>query len=414
MLPGDSLPNGETLFRTFVMRLRGLYWYFMSTPRFVAWGSRYVLLDNKILTRLSLLEPQRWISCLCFILGLPSFISLLYVDPSLAIFLSAPVFLLLVTFSFHMLENSLVYAREEPVHSRLWCDSPENHGFRVWESVDIYPDGKRGPRITGFLLFDEDVTVRAVCPTIYVLHGNAGNIGHRLPFCRLLADHVRCNLFLVDYRGYGRSTGIPCESGLYADAQAGLDYLLSRSDIASDRIFVFGRSIGGAVAVHLSTCQKNNLLRGVIIENSFTSLPSVARHILGATCGFLRYFLPSLIFINKYPSYNRLKTYLTNCQGSHPRFLFISGDADDMVPPEMMKKLSEAYEHPESSTSTSQGAVTPSEFLKSRMDGLVVFPDGQHNTTWLCPSWAAVLSHFIQQTCAYSSGANSHLTVSIV
>ncbi|CAH8525738.1 unnamed protein product [Dicrocoelium dendriticum] len=394
-----------------MMRLRGWYRCFTSTPRLAAGGLNYVLLDSKIHKRLSYMQPQRWIGCLLFILGLPSSILLLHTDPPLAVCLSAPVLILLVTFSFHMLENSLVYAREEPAHSRLWCDSPEDHGFQVWESVNIYPDGNGGPKVTGFLLFNEDATARTICPTIYLLHGNAGNIGHRLPLCRLLADHVHCNLFLIDYRGYGRSSGIPSEPGLYADAQAGLDYLLSRLDIASDRIFVFGRSIGGAVAIHLSTCEKNSSIRGVIIENSFTSLPSVARHIFGATCGLLRDFLPSWIFVNKYPSYDRLKTYIANCQDLHPRFLFISGDVDEVIPSEMMKKLSVVYAHSETSTSTFQNAVTPAEFLSSRKDGLVVFSGGKHNTTWLCPNWAAVISHFIQQTCAYYSSAKSNAAI---
>ena len=77
-------------------------------------------------------------------------------------------------------------------------------------------------------------------------------------FCRLLNvkglySSIGCNIALLEYRGYGRSEGSPSEEGIYMDAQAGLDFLLTREDLATDKIIVFGRSLGGAVAVDLAT-----------------------------------------------------------------------------------------------------------------------------------------------------------------
>ena len=87
--------------------------------------------------------------------------------------------------------------------------------------------------------------------TVIFFHGNAGNIGARLPNIYLLVKELNCNVFIIDYRGYGKSEGTPNEPGIKLDAQATLKYLKTRDDINQDMIFVFGRSLGGAVAIEL-------------------------------------------------------------------------------------------------------------------------------------------------------------------
>jgi fermentation-respiration switch protein FrsA (DUF1100 family) len=67
----------------------------------------------------------------------------------------------------------------------------------------------------------------------------------------LLYHGCHINILLFDYRGYGKSTGIPSEAGLYIDAQAVYDYVRKRTDINQEKIFFFGRSLGGGVALHL-------------------------------------------------------------------------------------------------------------------------------------------------------------------
>lgn len=81
-------------------------------------------------------------------------------------------------------------------------------------------------------------------PTIVFFHGNAGNMGHRLPNTVELYHNLHCNILLVEYRGYGLSEGAPTEDGLYMDARASIDYLYSRNDINYAEIIVFGRSLG--------------------------------------------------------------------------------------------------------------------------------------------------------------------------
>jgi abhydrolase domain-containing protein 13 len=56
-------------------------------------------------------------------------------------------------------------------------------------------------------------------------------------------------VLIIDYRGYGNSQGTPSETGLKYDAKATLEFLMNRKDINQEKIYVFGRSLGGAVAV---------------------------------------------------------------------------------------------------------------------------------------------------------------------
>lgn len=112
--------------------------------------------------------------------------------------------------------------------------------------------------------------------TLLFLHGNAGNIGDRVENVRRLHE-IGLQVFILDYRGYGLSEGSPSEQGLYKDAQAAYAYLLSRDDVNKERIAIFGRSLGGAVAVDLASRVP---CRRLILESTFTSAADMAGHIL--------------------------------------------------------------------------------------------------------------------------------------
>ena len=88
--------------------------------------------------------------------------------------------------------------------------------------------------------------------TWLLFHGNGGNIGHRVPELALLHHRLGVNLFIFDYRGYGRSEGTPSEQGTYRDARAALRYLQDRDDTPMKRMVYFGHSLGTAVAVELA------------------------------------------------------------------------------------------------------------------------------------------------------------------
>ena len=104
-------------------------------------------------------------------------------------------------------------------------------------------------------------------------HGNAGNIGDRLHNARWFVDQLGVAVVLVDYRGYGRSEGTPDEAGLYRDGLAIYDAVAARSVRAQD-IVLFGRSLGGAVAIEVSLRRPAG---AVVLESVFRSVPALAR-----------------------------------------------------------------------------------------------------------------------------------------
>lgn len=102
-------------------------------------------------------------------------------------------------------------------------------------------------------------------------HGNAGNNSHRLDSIRLFND-LNLSVLIFDYRGYGKSGGSPTEKGTYLDAEAALDYLINRKHVRPEKVVVFGRSLGGAVAAEVAFRHKVGAL---IIESGFTSVPEI-------------------------------------------------------------------------------------------------------------------------------------------
>jgi uncharacterized protein len=106
-------------------------------------------------------------------------------------------------------------------------------------------------------------------------HGNAGNISHRLDSLRIFHD-LGLSVLILDYRGYGQSTGRPTEQGTYEDARAAWRYLVERRNVPADRIVFFGRSLGGAVATWLAA---EHPPRGLIVESTFRSVPDLAAEI---------------------------------------------------------------------------------------------------------------------------------------
>ena len=106
-------------------------------------------------------------------------------------------------------------------------------------------------------------------------HGNAGNISHRLESIHLF-NRLGLSVFIFDYRGYGRSEGKPDEEGTYNDAIAARDWLVDHKQYDPQKIVVFGRSLGGAVAARLAY-EKNP--KAMIIESAFTSVGDMGAQI---------------------------------------------------------------------------------------------------------------------------------------
>ncbi len=107
---------------------------------------------------------------------------------------------------------------------------------------------------------------------VLLFHGNAGNLADRADMMVDLAG-LPAEVVLVDYRGYGRSSGRPGERGLRADATAVWSYLTKDRRISPQRVVLYGESLGGAVAVELASRTDP---AGLILQSSFTSIPDMA------------------------------------------------------------------------------------------------------------------------------------------
>jgi fermentation-respiration switch protein FrsA (DUF1100 family) len=165
-------------------------------------------------------------------------------------------------------------------------------------------------------------------PVLLFFHGNAGNLSHRAELLFELATRVPARVLMVGYRGYGRSEGRPSEEGLYLDARAAWRHLTVESGLPPDRIVVFGKSLGGAVAVDLATVVEP---AGLIVESSFTSVPDMA--------GKHYPFVPKFMIRTRMNSLAKIRTI------SCPK-LFIHSKADRVVPYALGRKLFEAAPEP--------------------------------------------------------------------
>ena len=109
--------------------------------------------------------------------------------------------------------------------------------------------------------------------TLLWFHGNAGNITHRLVNIEALKP-LDLDIFIFDYRGYGKSEGEPNEEGIYLDSQAAYDWLVKVKRIIPEKIILFGRSLGGICAVEVAS---KNPVAGIILESTFPSAGKMAR-----------------------------------------------------------------------------------------------------------------------------------------
>ena len=256
-------------------------------------------------------------------------------------------------------QDVLLYFPEQPSSSRLYVPMPTGIPHE-----NIFIRTKDGVRLNLILIrYTGDSSPYS--PTIIYFHGNAGNIGHRLPNALLMLVNLKVNLLLVDYRGYGKSEGEASEEGLYLDSEAVLDYVMTRPDLDKTKIFLFGRSLGGAVAIHLAS-ENSHRISAIMVENTFLSIPHMASTLFSF---FPMRYLPLWCYKNKFLSYRKI----SQCRMPS---LFISGLSDQLIPPVMMKQL---Y-----------------ELSPSRTKRLAIFPDGTHNDTWQCQGYFTALEQFIR------------------
>ena len=146
--------------------------------------------------------------------------------------------------------------------------TPAAIGLR-YEEVQLRTED--GVPLHGWLISAPETTRQAPRRTLLFFHGNAGNISHRLDSLRIFAE-LGLDVFIFDYRGYGRSGGSPSEEGTYRDATAAWHWLTRERGLDPRQVVLFGRSLGAAVAVELATRTDP---AGLIVESAFTSVPDL-------------------------------------------------------------------------------------------------------------------------------------------
>lgn len=170
--------------------------------------------------------------------------------------------------------------------------------------------------------------------TVLILCPNAGNIGHFLPVIYYIFNVLEHNVFIYQYRGYGYSTGAPDERGLKIDADRAIEYILSDPILSKTSLVLYGRSLGGAVALYIAAKYGKDFPKmAVIVENTFWDLPHVVPHIF-PLLGYLGENILSMMVTEKWPSYLEV----TKIEDRIP-VLFLSGTKDEIVPPSHMKEL---------------------------------------------------------------------------
>ena len=207
---------------------------------------------------------------------------------------------------------------------------------------DVYFETSDGVKLNGWFIPAEGAR-----GTVLYFHGNAGNISHRVGMIRIF-NKMGLNIFIIDYRGYGRSEGRPDEKGTYLDAEAAYAYLKSRGDVDEERIALYGKSLGGAVAIDLASKRD---VPALVSDSAFTSTADIGKEIYP--------FLPmDMLVTMKYDNISKIGSVRA------PK-LIIHSSQDEIIPFRHGERLFEA-------------ASGPKEFYRMRgthNDGFLVYEE---------------------------------------
>ena len=188
---------------------------------------------------------------------------------------------------------------------------------------------------------------------VLLCHGNAGNVGDRIPHLALLSA-AGFDVLVFDFRGYGRSSGRPSERGTHLDARAARDALVCQEGVDAARVVYLGESLGGAVALALALELPP---AGLILQSAFTSVRDMAR----------RHYplLPRAVVPDAYPNLRRIRRL-------RAPLLMLHGANDSIVPLMHGEELYAAAPGPKR---------------------IEVFPDAGHNDL-VGPAWIETITEW--------------------
>ncbi|EGR28358.1 hypothetical protein IMG5_177050 [Ichthyophthirius multifiliis] len=221
--------------------------------------------------------------------------------------------------------------------------------------------------LRGWLIKQENSNEK---PTVVFFHENAGNIGHRLYYLKNYFENVKVNILIIAYRGYSNSDEVQQinEQGLQIDSKAIIQYAFKCPQIDKNKIFLHGRSLGAA-ALCYGVLNTNKQPKGIILENTFTSIDDMVEIIAKPLAQFSKFILK-----------NNWKT-IDIIQNIKNPSLFIKTKKDEIIPSKQMDYL---YE-------------------KCGSENKILFEiqEGQHNDSWKIDQnlYFSQIKKFIEQNC---------------
>ena len=237
---------------------------------------------------------------------------------------------------------------------------PSDYGLKyeeVWLTVPADRDGAR-ERVYAWWIPGPD----AQAPALLYLHGTRWSLSNNLFRIQRL-QRMGFAVLAIDYRGFGRSDGdLPSEAYTYADAQAAWEYLRGRAPDPHRR-FVYGHSLGGAVAIELAT--RNDDVAGLIADSTFTSMREMAE-----TMGYSD-LVTGPVLTQRFDSLAKITAVTAPV-------LFVHGSSDRFVPAAMSEKLYAAAREPkrlllvESGNHRDAPGAAPEKFRAAVLDLLSV------------------------------------------
>lgn len=159
---------------------------------------------------------------------------------------------------------------------------------------------------------------------VLFFHGNAGDLSGWQYVAEDFTDYGY-SVFIIDYRGYGKSGGKISEQGLYRDADAAWEYVVKQKGCAPENVIVYGRSIGSGVAVDLAS---RVTAKGLVLEAPFSTLPDLANE-------KLPFFFPGIYLKYRFDNLSKIKR--VSCP-----VVFLHGNRDELIPERHTRRLYEA------------------------------------------------------------------------